>query len=262
MSQTQLIPATPHSHATEHYATVAQASLTKQQLLEMLCNSEGILEPTLDAALPHPHRLHDLIVSCEALTPGETRREALGVDLHWGEAKTPFGAAQLAWTTGGLSYLVFKDNDIRLHGPTLENQWPKATLIRDDAQAQTWADRVFERLHPPQHGATRSPLPLLLRGTNFQIKVWEALLRVPPGKVVTYSRLARAVGEPAGARAVGTAMGANLVAVLIPCHRVIRESGELGNYHWGVPRKAALLAWEAATTEPTRQADRHYENCE
>jgi AraC family transcriptional regulator of adaptative response/methylated-DNA-[protein]-cysteine methyltransferase len=213
--------------------------LTKEHARQALQASQDLLSVTVASGLSSAGRLHDLMVSCEAMTPGEIRRGGAGLSLGWGQALTPFGAALVGWTPRGLCYLAFLEGDAAARQTELQTCWPAAEYRRDDAQAQQWMDRVFTRI--PQPGT----LHLVLRGTNFQLKVWEALLRVEPARVVSYSQLAQLAGAPKAQRAVGSALAANTIAYLIPCHRVIRETGEVGHYRWGPERKAAMLAWEA-----------------
>jgi AraC family transcriptional regulator of adaptative response/methylated-DNA-[protein]-cysteine methyltransferase len=217
--------------------------LSKEHALQALRATSDVLAASAAAGLSGPGRLHDLLVSCEAMSPGEIRSGGAGLTLHWGVGETPLGTALLAWSPRGLCHLAFVDAEASIRQAELRARWPAARLSRDDAQAAQWLQRVFPAA--PQPGR----LHLLLRGTNFQIKVWEALLRLSPGQCVSYGQLAVLAGAPGAARAVGGALAANAVAYLIPCHRVIRESGELGQYRWGVERKAALLAWEAARAD-------------
>jgi AraC family transcriptional regulator of adaptative response/methylated-DNA-[protein]-cysteine methyltransferase len=184
------------------------------------------------------------MVSCEAMTPGEIRRGGAGVPVGWGLADTPFGAALAGWTPRGLCFLAFVDGDAAQRHAELRAAWPQAELRQDDGAAQRLMAQVFPGT--PQPGR----LHLLLRGTNFQLKVWEALLRLPPGRRVSYTQLAVLAGAPKAQRAVGGALAANTIGYLIPCHRVIRESGDSGHYRWGDDRKAALLAWESARAAP------------
>jgi AraC family transcriptional regulator of adaptative response/methylated-DNA-[protein]-cysteine methyltransferase len=213
--------------------------LTKAYALQALREAQDVLSVAQASGLSGSSRLHDLMVSCEAMTPGEIKSGGAGVTLGWGQADTPFGAALAGWTERGLCYLAFLDGDAALRQQELRAAWPAAQLVCDDREAQRLMDQVFPST--PQPGR----LHLLLRGTNFQIKVWEALLRLPPGRRVSYTQLAGLAGTPKAQRAVGSALAANAIAYLIPCHRVIRESGDSGQYRWGGERKAAMLAWEA-----------------
>ncbi len=213
--------------------------LSKEHALAALRASASVLETALDAGLSGPGRLHDLMVSCEALTPGEIRAQGAGVVLRHGIAATPLGDALFGWTPRGLCHLAFVDDEAAAKLAILRADWPAADLVRDDAGAAELARRVFPA--KPEPGR----LHLLLKGTNFQIKVWEALLKIPPASLVSYGQLAGHLRIPRAARAVGSAVAANSIAWLIPCHRVIREDGDCSNYRWGVERKLALRAWEA-----------------
>lgn len=218
--------------------------LSKEHARRALCDAADLLSASAAAGLSGSGRLHDLMVTCEAMTPGEIKQGGAGVALGFGRAPTPFGDALAGWTGRGLCYLAFLDDDEDLRLRELAAQWPAAQRQRDDAQARRLMGQVFAVT--PQRGT----LHLVLRGSNFQLKVWEALLRVEPSRVVSYSQLARLAGMPKAQRAVGSALAANTIAYLIPCHRVIRESGEPGQYRWGSERKSALLAWEAGRDAP------------
>ncbi len=220
--------------------------LTKEHARQALRGSSDLLTVAAETGLSGPGRLHDLLVTCEAMSPGEIRSEGEGLTIGWGLAPTPFGEALLAWTPRGLCHLVFHDRAAQRdrHIGELRAEWPAATLLQDDPQAQAWSQRVFHTAPEPGR------LHLVLRGTNFQIKVWEALLRLAPGEVTSYGLLAGRIGQPGAARAVGSALAANRIGYLIPCHRVIRENGELSHYRWGVERKAAMLGWEAGFAQP------------
>lgn len=222
--------------------------LSKEHALAALRSTQDLLGAAQASGLSGPGRLHDLLVSCEAMTPGEIKSGGAGVQLGWGQADTPFGRVLAGWTPRGICYLAFLDGDEVQRLDELRTAWPAAQRQQDDAEARRLMGRVFPAAPQPQPGR----LHLLLRGTNFQLKVWEALLRLPPGQRVSYTQLAALAGQPKAQRAVGSAMAANTLAYLIPCHRVIRESGESGHYRWGDERKAAMLAWEAAVATPLR----------
>lgn len=219
--------------------------LTKEHALTALRASAGVLDAALDAGLSGPGRLHDLMVSCEALTPGEIRALGAGVELRHGFAPTPLGEALFGWTPRGLCHLAFCDDDHAAQLDFLRKDWPAADFVRDDKSAVSLAARIFPARPTPGR------LHLLLRGTNFQIKVWEALLKIPPATLISYGDLATRVYRPQAARAVGAAVAANSIAYLIPCHRVIRGDGDSSNYRWGVERKLALHAWELGRAEST-----------
>ena len=203
---------------------------------------ESLLGASESLGLSSSSRLHDHFVTLEAMTPDEYRRQGAGIEMRHGEADTPFGRAFLAWTSRGLGALSFIDREpLRSAVQSLRQGWPGATLVRDAAEARRLAERIFEG-----SGVGGGPLSVLVRGTNFQIAVWKALLRIPAGGFAAYRDIAAAIGRPKAVRAVGTAVGANPCAFVIPCHRVIRESGALGGYRWGLTRKQTMQAWEAA----------------
>lgn len=210
--------------------------LTLADAKERLARGEAVLEASTEVGLSGPGRLHDLCVSLEAATPGEIKSGGAGITIHWGIAESPFGPCLLGETARGICLLSFLEEET---APSdLESSWPHAIWIRDDERATRRVDALF-RLTPDA-----APLRAWVRGSAFQIRVWRALLEIPPGALSTYGRLAAAIGKPGAARAVGTAVGSNPVAFLIPCHRVIRETGAISGYRWGVGRKRALLAWE------------------
>lgn len=220
--------------------------LTLDHAKKLLRESRSVLDATFEAGLSGPGRLHDLFVQCEAVTPGEYQRQGAGLEITYGFFPTPFGECLLASTERGICSLLFvSEGDRAARLRDLASDWPGARLAENARALSPIAKKIFE---PSANGCER-PLTLLLKGTNFQIKVWEALLRVPLGAVTSYGDLARRIGEPRASRAVGGAVGANPIAYLIPCHRVIRGLGVWGNYGGGVTRKKAMLAWEAAQAE-------------
>lgn len=214
--------------------------LTKEYARARLRASADTLSVALEAGLSGTSRLHDLMVGCEAMTPAEIRAGGLGTAVGYGFGPSPFGEALVAWSPRGVCHFAFRTAADPAMIAALAAQWPRAQLARDDDRAGRLLEDIFGG------GPRRAPIRLLLRGTNFQIKVWEALVRVDAGELVTYRQLAAAAGAPRAQRAVGSALAANTVAYLIPCHRVIREGGETGSYRWGAERKLALLGWEAA----------------
>lgn len=214
--------------------------LTKEHAKRELARAGDVLTVAGRVGLSSGSRLHDLMISCEALTPGEIKAGGAGLSIGHGFAPSPFGPALVGWTGRGICHLAFGADDEPALLAELAGLWPRATLRRDDGQATELLARVFPGPAPA------APLHLLLRGTNFQIKVWEALLRCPPGRLLSYGELARQAGVPQAARAVGSALAANTIGFLIPCHRVIRDSGEVSHYRWGSERKLAMLGWEAA----------------
>jgi AraC family transcriptional regulator of adaptative response/methylated-DNA-[protein]-cysteine methyltransferase len=219
--------------------------LTLEHAKRSLKESRSVLDATFDAGLSSPGRLHDLFVAIEAMTPGEFKQSGEGLTIHYGFHPTMFGECLLAVTGRGICGLSFVSEGKRTQVlKELRDRWTGATLREATGATQPFIDRLFSRPAKKQ----RKPLQLLLKGTNFQIKVWEALMKIPEGKVVSYEDLARAVGNSGASRAVGNAVGKNPVAYIIPCHRVIKRVGIIGNYHWGPERKKALLGWEWAKT--------------
>ena len=217
--------------------------LTKEHAKELLSRSENILDVAYETGLSSPGRLHDLLVITEAVTPGEFKSQGEGLGITYGFHPTPFGECLLALTERGICDLVYVERDGREEAlALLKDRWPRAILQQGEHQTQTILHRIFSNLA----GYETGPLSLYLRGTNFQIKVWEALLRIPRGAVVSYGDIANHLGMPAAARAVGNAVANNPIPVLIPCHRVIRKVGDFGAYRWGSVRKKAMLGWELA----------------
>jgi AraC family transcriptional regulator of adaptative response/methylated-DNA-[protein]-cysteine methyltransferase len=215
--------------------------LTKERAKSMLASSRNLLDTAYSVGLSGPGRLHDLFVACEAVTPGEYKRQGEDLTIFCGFHPSPFGECLLAITERGVCNLIFVMNgDRQAAYQSLHHTWPFAELVEDWERTRPYVRRIFARLS----GLQPEPLNLYLRGTNFQIKVWEALLRIPPGSVVTYQDIAVAIGMPRASRAVGNAVGQNPVPVLIPCHRVIRKNGDFGEYGYGSARKKALLGWE------------------
>ncbi len=215
--------------------------LRKETAKAVLGGARDLLNASWDAGLSGPGRLHDLFVTCEAVTPGEYRSRGRGLTIRYGFHPSPFGEALIAVTDRGICGLSFAAPGERAGVlERLRKDWSRATLVEDLEGTAGMVERIFA-----EEPRAQAPLTLYLRGTNFQVKVWEALIRIPPGSVTTYGEVARIVGRPGASRAVGTAVGSNPVAFVIPCHRVIRRSGGIGGYRWGVERKRLILAWEA-----------------
>ena len=210
--------------------------LTKEHAMAELREGATVLEAAHAAGLSGGGRLHDLMLTWEAMTPGEAQQGGAGLKLQWAWAATPVGWGLAALSPRGLCHLSLSDQPNPAHEQEMRSLWPRAHWAHDEAAIAATLAAAFGS-GPRAH--------LLLRGSPFQLKVWEALIRTEPGRVLSYSDLARRCGHPKAARAVGTAMAANTVAVLVPCHRVIRESAEIGHYRWGPVRKQALQAWEA-----------------
>lgn len=223
--------------------------LTLDYAKSKLAESPSLLALSADAGLSSPGRLHDLFVTLEAMSPGEFKQGGQGLRITYGLHGTPFGHCLVATTTRGICNLQFLEQaDRELAVAELRQHWPQAELILDGAATEDVCDRLF---WPLAAGLAqgKGPIALHLKGTNFQIQVWRALLKIPLGELTTYQGLAQAVGKPKAARAIGNAVGKNPVGFLIPCHRVIRGSGELGGYRWGTDRKAMLLGWEASQVD-------------
>ncbi|MGI9436905.1 MAG: methylated-DNA--[protein]-cysteine S-methyltransferase, partial [Geminicoccaceae bacterium] len=202
-----------------------------------------LLDAALDAGLSGPSRLHDLFVACEAMTPGEFKSLGPAMQIRYGVHQTPLGPVMIGVTGRGICWLSFVADDGRSSQDEFEAEWQGATLIPDEEATAPFVEQAFAI---GEIGG--KPLPLLIRGTNFQIKVWEALLRIPFGQVVTYQSVAAAIGNPKAVRAVGSAVGKNNISWLIPCHRVILSSGVMHNYRWGVRQKQILNMFEGAIT--------------
>ena len=215
--------------------------LTVEHAKSRLAGTGSVLDLAGAVGLSGPGRLHDLFVTLEAMSPGEYRAGGSGIVIRHGVHPTPFGPALVAMTARGICGLHFVDED-REAVARLRADWPEAELREDHAGTAPLVEGIFR----PLASNAERPLALLVKGSNFQIKVWRALLELPAGSVATYGRIAARVGAPGAARAVGGAIGANPVAWLIPCHRVIQETGILGGYRWGTDRKATMLGWEAA----------------
>jgi AraC family transcriptional regulator of adaptative response/methylated-DNA-[protein]-cysteine methyltransferase len=216
--------------------------LTKEYAKTLLEKSINLLDVTYESGLTSPGRLHDLFVSCEAVTPGQYKSRGEGVEIAYGYHATPFGECLLAKTDRGICGLNFvQNNDRQPVFASLEDRWQNASLIEDPDATRPFVERIFD----PSEGQKSTALHLVLSGTNFQIKVWEALIKIPMGAVVSYENVAAHIGMPRASRAVGNAVGSNPVSFVIPCHRVIRKTAEFGNYGGGIARKLAILGWEA-----------------
>ncbi len=217
------------------------SALTHATARRLLTDGASVLDAAYETGLSGPSRLHDVFIAEEAVTPGEAKRAGEGLSFTWGAAPTPFGTGVLLIAPRGLSALAFADGDgVDAAFDDLAARYPAAGFARDDAEAARWSDRVFA---PSRDDG---PLPLALYGTPWRRQVWRALLAIPPGRTVSYRDIADRVCTPKASRAVGAAVGANPISWLIPCHRVLSSDGRLTGYHWGVERKRAMLAYEAA----------------
>lgn len=214
--------------------------LTKEGAKMLLERSFSLTEVTYKVGLSSPGRLHDLFVATEAVTPGEYKTRGKGITICYGFHPTPFGECLLGTTQRGICHLSFiEDNDQTIALTDFRKRWSFANMQESPEQTKGFVEQIF-------NGHLTTHLRLHLHGTNFQIKVWEALLQIPPGQVTHYQDIAAYLEKPTASRAVGTAVGNNPIAVLIPCHRVIRRDGSLGGYRYGLKRKKALLGWELA----------------
>jgi AraC family transcriptional regulator of adaptative response/methylated-DNA-[protein]-cysteine methyltransferase len=221
------------------------AFVTGREAKGELTSQPSVLEAAYAVGLSGPGRLHDLIVSLDAVTPGELKALGLGVEIRYGFADTPFGRALLATTPRGLCHLAFVEpGEDQRAVIELRDSWRNADFARDDARATDLAQRVWSPAGP-----AAAPLKLNVVATNFQLKVWQALLDLGAHRRTTYTALADAIGQAGSARAVGNAVGANPVGWLIPCHNVLRRDGTLGGYHWGEDRKRAILAWDSLSRQ-------------
>ncbi len=217
-------------------------SLTVEQAKRRLRESASVLDTALDSGLSGPGRLHDLLVTIEAASPGEFKSGGRGMNIAWGFAESPFGLCSLGWNPRGVCHLAFHEPDEPSEEPSsLQENWPNATLEQNNSAARRQARIIFNSAAAPV-----APLRAFVRATPFQLRVWRALVRIPEGCVTSYRTMAGAIGSPNASRAVGTACGSNSIAYLIPCHRVIRETGVVQGYRWGTTRKRALLAWESS----------------
>ena len=216
-------------------------ALTVEEARRNLTRSGSVLDAAYDSGLSGPGRLHDLFVQCQAATPGDVKSGGAGLTIRYGVEPTPFGDALIGVTERGICALSFVgegEGDRAID--ELRARWPAARLVENRVESGAITQRIFADSRPDE------PLHLYIKGTNFQMQVWQALLRLPSGALTTYGDLAQAIGRPSAARAVGSAVGSNAIAWLIPCHRVIRQTGVVDGYRWGSDRKRAMLGWEAA----------------
>jgi len=214
-------------------------AVTIERAREILRDSASVLDAAYDVGLSGPSRLHDLFVTHEALTPGDYRRDDL--TLAYGFHPSPFGEAIVVATPRGLAGLGFVDDDREAALADMKRRWPRARFVADDESTAALAGRAFD----PAQWRPDAPLRIVMIGTDFEVRVWETLLAVPMGCATTYSDIARHLGKPTAARAVGGAVGRNPISFVVPCHRVLGRSGALTGYHWGLPRKQAIIGWEA-----------------
>jgi AraC family transcriptional regulator of adaptative response/methylated-DNA-[protein]-cysteine methyltransferase len=220
-------------------------TLTVERAKLLLSQSRSLLEVSDSLGLSSGSRLYDHFVHLEAITPGEFKTGGSGLTIEYGEHDTPFGKVFIATTPRGICNLAFLEhNEIDENLAGLYKKWPHAEMHENHVRTLVVVETMFGNVMKPDR-----PLSLYVSGTNFQTSVWKALLKIPPGTLASYSQVAAAIGRPGAARAVGHAVGANPVALLITCHRVIQQSGKIGGYHWGETRKHAIHVWEAARRE-------------
>jgi AraC family transcriptional regulator of adaptative response/methylated-DNA-[protein]-cysteine methyltransferase len=217
-------------------------ALTIEHARGLLRDSASVLDAAYAVGLSGPGRLHDLFIAHEAMSPGEWKTGAQGLTMHYGFHPSPFGTALVISTDRGLAGLAFADpgNEAATFAD-MQRRWPCATYVEDTARSAALAQRIFD----PDLWRPERPLRVVLIGTDFEVRVWQTLVTIPMGKAATYSGIARHLGKPTAARAVGAAVGKNPVSFVVPCHRVIGKSGNLTGYHWGITRKRAMLGWEA-----------------
>ena len=222
--------------------TFAQA-VALDHAKRLLGARESVLSTAHEVGLSSASRLYDLFVTYEAMPPGAFRTGGGGIEMTWGTAPSPFGIAIIVMTRYGIAGIGFTDDDTGIDTgfADLAGRWPNARYVRDDARIAPVAAQVFD----PARWSPERPVRVVLIGTDFEVSVWEALLEVPCGSATTYADVARRVGRPTAARAVGAAVGRNPISFVVPCHRVVGSGGSLTGYHWGLPRKRAILGWEA-----------------
>ena len=217
-------------------------ALTLDHAKNLLRDSASVLDAALDSGLSGPGRLHDLFVTHEAMSPGEWKAGGAGMTLSYGFHPSPFGTAIVIGSGRGLAGLAFADpGDEHAALADMQRRWPRATYVEDHAGTAGLAQRIFD----PTLWRQDQPLRVVLIGTDFEVRVWETLLRIPMGRATTYSDIAGHIDSPKASRAVGAAVGKNPISFVVPCHRVLGKSGALTGYHWGITRKQAMLGWES-----------------
>ena len=217
-------------------------AITLDNAKALLADAASVLDATYEVGLSGPGRLHDLFVTHEAMTPGDYKAGGAGLVMRIGFHPTPFGEALLIATERGLAGLGFVDNGDRQAAlDDMRRRWPRADYVEAPTATAPLARRIFD----PLAWRADQPLRVVLIGTDFEVRVWRTLLKIPFGKATTYSHIAGRIGNPSGSRAVGAAVGKNPISFVVPCHRVLGRSGRLTGYHWGLTRKQAILGWEA-----------------
>lgn len=220
-------------------------ALTIDHAKRLLQGSASLLDAAHEVGLSGTSRLHDLFVNHEAMTPGDYKRRGAGLEMSYGFHPSPFGLALIVTTPRGVAGLAFVNEDAGEGRPEaladMQRRWPLALLVQDQAATAPLVARIFD----PRQWKPETPVRLVMIGSDFEIRVWQALLKIPMGRAASYADIARHLGQPTASRAVGTAVGRNPISFVVPCHRVLRGDGSLGGYHWGLTRKRALIGWES-----------------
>jgi AraC family transcriptional regulator, regulatory protein of adaptative response / methylated-DNA-[protein]-cysteine methyltransferase len=217
-------------------------ALTLDHAKALLRDSASVLDAALDSGLSGPGRLHDLFVTHEAMSPGEWKTGGAGMTLTYGFHASPFGTAIVIASGRGLAGLAFADpGEEQAAFADMRRRWPRASFVEDQAGTAALAQRIFD----PNLWRPEQPLRVVLIGTDFEVRVWQTLLKIPMGCAVSYSDIAANISRPTASRAVGAAIGKNPISFVVPCHRALGKSGALTGYHWGITRKQAMLGWEA-----------------
>jgi AraC family transcriptional regulator of adaptative response/methylated-DNA-[protein]-cysteine methyltransferase len=217
-------------------------ALTLDHARGLLTESASVLDASYEVGLSGPGRLHDLFVTHDAMTPGAFKARGEGIEISYGFHASPFGQALLMVTEHGLAGLAFADGgEERAALADMRARWPRATYVEDAAATAAYVARIFD----PETWRPDRPLRIFMIGSDFEVRVWETLLKLPLGRATTYSDIAAHIGRPTAARAVGSAVGRNPISFVVPCHRVLGKSGSLCGYHWGLTRKRAIIGWEA-----------------
>ncbi|WP_157014219.1 methylated-DNA--[protein]-cysteine S-methyltransferase [Mesorhizobium xinjiangense] len=220
-------------------------AVTLDHARRLLDGGMPLLETALELGMSGPGRLHDLFVTHEAMSPGDYKTRGAGLTIRYGFHISPFGIALVMVTDRGLAGLAFADaGGERAALDDMASRWPNAAYVEDMAATAPYAARIFD----PARWRQDEPLRVVMIGTDFQLRVWDALLKIPMGRARTYSEIASQIGQPKASRAVGAAVGANPLSFVVPCHRALGKSGALTGYHWGLTRKRAILGWEAGHT--------------
>jgi AraC family transcriptional regulator of adaptative response/methylated-DNA-[protein]-cysteine methyltransferase len=218
--------------------------VTLNHARRLLADSASVLDATYELGLSSPARLYDLFVTHEAMPPGIYRARGEGLEIRYGYHASPFGEAIVMVTDYGLAGVGFVDRSRQAALAEMSARWPRASYLESPIETASWAARIFE----PGRWRQDQPLRVVLIGTDFEIRVWETLLKVPPGRATTYGEVASHIGKPSASRAVGAAVGRNPVSFVVPCHRVLGKNATLTGYYWGLTRKQAILGWEAGLT--------------